>query len=523
MPVKVRDLLEMSSLGLRLAVGRAGTARAIRWVHTSELADPTEWLSGGELLLTTGMGLRGSPDLQRAYVERLVEADLAGLGLGLGFEFEAVPEPVREVGEQTGFPIVEVPYPVPFIAISEAVLQRFTEERLRDAEMSVEIHERLTKMVTEGAGPERVLTEVVKLASGWAALFDLRGEVVAAAATPGVAVPHPDKVWADLPSGLTTRRGPATAGLTSPEGTRVALAVTTGPEGRPEAALVFGRTGRLEQRDRIVVHHAVSVLGLLLASRRAIAEAERRLAGDVLSEAFSGASTGAELERRLDLAGFGPADRLTVLVVEGSGEAMDLDKLAWAVDASTGARTRPARVGIVGQKVAALVAHEDPAGLAATVLEEIKEMVASPNKPSLRIGVGQTVTSAEVRSSYLTAVFALRSAPAEKAVALQRDLGSYAFLLGAQRGGELEPFVRSVLGPLIDRDHLRSSHLVDSVRAYIEAGGRWEQGAEDLGIHRHTLRYRVRQAEDLLARDLADPEDRLEVWLALKAAEVLRE
>jgi PucR family transcriptional regulator, purine catabolism regulatory protein len=80
-----------------------------------------------------------------------------------------------------------------------------------------------------------------------------------------------------------------------------------------------------------------------------------------------------------------------------------------------------------------------------------------------------------------------------------------------------------VLGPLVDRDNQKSSELVASVRAFIEAGGRWEPGAEKLGVHRHTLRYRVRQAEELLGRDLSSAEDRLEVWLALKASDLLGE
>jgi PucR family transcriptional regulator, purine catabolism regulatory protein len=79
------------------------------------------------------------------------------------------------------------------------------------------------------------------------------------------------------------------------------------------------------------------------------------------------------------------------------------------------------------------------------------------------------------------------------------------------------------LGPLMDRDQAKSSELVASVRAFIESGGRWEPGAEALGVHRHTLRYRVRQAEELLGRDLSSAEDRLEVWLALKAADLLGE
>ena len=54
-------------LDVRLVAGEAGLENAVRWVHISELEDPTPWLSGGELLLTTGMGLL-DPDRQREFV-----------------------------------------------------------------------------------------------------------------------------------------------------------------------------------------------------------------------------------------------------------------------------------------------------------------------------------------------------------------------------------------------------------------------------------------------------------------------
>ena len=522
MTVTVKELLDMPRLGLRLAAGAKGLNRPIRWVHTSELPDPTPWLSGGEMLLTTGMGLQGSADVQTAYIDRLVSAKLAGLGLGLGFGFEEVPTPVVEAADRAGFPVLEVPYPVPFIALSEAVLSRLTEERLRDAEMSVEVHERLTKMVSRGSGTSDVVDEVVRLVSGWVLLFDVRGRLVASSSSPHDSVPDPEKVWADLPLGLTARGGPSTAGITTPDGTSVALAVTTGAEARPEAVLVFGRPGRLEQRDRIVVHHAASVLGLLLASRRAISEAERRVSGDLLTDALGGRLEDSELERRLELVGFDPNERVTALVLEnGDAPKVLADEVAWAVEAAAGSATGSVRVGVVEDRVVALVDDEDPSRLARSLLTEVTDLLGA-GAGIVRAGVGETVPPREVRRSYLSAVLALRGAP-EKLVALPSDLGSYGFLLGAQRSGALEAFVRSVLGSLQDRDRLRSSNLVESVKAYIEAGGRWEQGAERLGIHRHTLRYRVRQAEELLQRDLSNAEDRLEVWLALKAAEVLEE
>ena len=525
MPVSVNDLLKMPSLGLKLVDGSAGADRPIRWAHTSELPDPTPWLSGGELLLTTGMGVQNSNEARDLYLKRLIDADLSGLGFGLGFGFDSVPEEIIRLGNDRDFPVLEVPYAIPFIAISEAVSSRLGEDRLRDAQMSVEVHDRLTSMVTSGAGPIDVLEEIVQLAPGWTYLFDPRGGVTGAAQSLGFDAPDAKEVWTTLPPGILAANGPSTAGQSGPRGTSVALAVNAGGSRRPEGVLVFGKHARLEQRDRIVVHHAVTVLGLLLSSRRAIIEAERRVAGDVLSEAFAGRLDGDELGRRLELVGFGASDPLTVLVVEqGDAVDADVDDLAWAVDAAAGARAQAARVGISKGKVAALVNHANPEELAKTVAAEVSETLnGDRGRPPVRIGVGETVQVPRIRDSYISALFALRAAPDAKPIASPRDLGSYGFLLGAQPRGVLEGFVRSVLGPLIDRDRLKSSQLVESVRSFIEAGGRWEQGAEGLGVHRHTLRYRVRQAEELLGRDLTEAEDRLEVWLALKAAEILDE
>ena len=63
----LRDLIR--DLDIRLVAGEAGLDRPVRWVHISEIADPTPWLSGGELLLTTGMNL-AEPEAQRAFVEK---------------------------------------------------------------------------------------------------------------------------------------------------------------------------------------------------------------------------------------------------------------------------------------------------------------------------------------------------------------------------------------------------------------------------------------------------------------------
>ena len=80
----------------------------VRWVHISELADPTPWLSGGELLLTTGMAL-DSAKAQRDFIARLADHGLAGLGFGTGFAHEKVPEALIEAAKRARLPAVRGP------------------------------------------------------------------------------------------------------------------------------------------------------------------------------------------------------------------------------------------------------------------------------------------------------------------------------------------------------------------------------------------------------------------------------
>src|SRR5438093_1004410 len=105
MALTVEDLLKTAGLDIRLVAGSAGLGGAIRWVHVSELEDPTPWLKGGEILLTTGMGVGKTPGQQRAYLDRLRRAGLVGLGFGTGFSFKAVPRPLAQAADRAAFPV----------------------------------------------------------------------------------------------------------------------------------------------------------------------------------------------------------------------------------------------------------------------------------------------------------------------------------------------------------------------------------------------------------------------------------
>jgi purine catabolism regulator len=118
----------ISELGLELSSGRSSAKVHVRWVHITELVDPTPWLKGGELLLTTGLQLEG-PKVQHELVRRLAEHEIAGLGFGTGFAHKKVPAALVNAARKLDFPVFEVPYELPFIAITERVFAQLVDER----------------------------------------------------------------------------------------------------------------------------------------------------------------------------------------------------------------------------------------------------------------------------------------------------------------------------------------------------------------------------------------------------------
>ncbi len=126
MELTVASLID--ELGLELASGHEAAQAHVRWVHSTELSDPTPWLRGGELLLTTGIQLDG-PKSQRELIERLADHRIAGLGFGTGFKHKRMPAALVTAARKRSFPLFEVPYELPFIAITERAFAQLVNER----------------------------------------------------------------------------------------------------------------------------------------------------------------------------------------------------------------------------------------------------------------------------------------------------------------------------------------------------------------------------------------------------------
>ncbi len=109
--ITVRRALELPGLraGLPEVVACADRLdRTVRWVHAGEVPYIASLLKGGELLLTTGLGLGSRPAEQRVFVRRLAERGIAALVVELGSRFDRLPATIVETARAAGLPLVQL-------------------------------------------------------------------------------------------------------------------------------------------------------------------------------------------------------------------------------------------------------------------------------------------------------------------------------------------------------------------------------------------------------------------------------
>jgi len=509
----------LRELELDVVAGEAGLDRAVRWVHISELEDPTPWLSGGELLLTTGLQLGDA----RAYVTRLADHGLTGLGFGTGFSHATVPEELCAAAAERGFPVFEVPYEVPFIALTEKAFSHLVNEQYAVLRRALSQHERLERVVLSERGLEGLAGELAAMIEGPALIFDGRGELLARRGEAPVAA-----LSAELRERVRAggRRGFVPGGL-GPGA--LALPVARAPHDArgdappPEAWLVAARAGGpLSELDRLTLHQAVTIVALELLRRRVVDDTERRLAGDVMSALVSGELAGPELARRLEPFGLRGRAGALVLAPSRSARGAAEEELAQAVREEAGGGL----VAASGRFVCALLPAGGDDELFA-LAERLHARVARVAGEPVPAGAGRTVAPGELRRGFHEARCALEArelalnGSGALALATYRDLGSFQLLLSLQDADALRLFCDSILAPIEESEGAYGGELMRSLEAFIECNGQWERAAKALFCHRHTLRYRIRRVEELTGRSLDSARDRIDFWLALRGRELV--
>ncbi|MET7984610.1 PucR family transcriptional regulator [Streptomyces sp. NPDC005281] len=164
-----------------VVAGAGHLDRSVRWVHVAEAADVGVMLSGGEMVLTTGVLLAGDPDAQAEYIRSLHRAEAAAVVLGLGRAFPAPPDVMRRAAERCGLPMVVLHRPFPFAELTEEVQSRLVRHKFAAVSLSEAVRTALTGLITTGAPLQHLLDEIAVHAACPVVVTNLAHRVLATA------------------------------------------------------------------------------------------------------------------------------------------------------------------------------------------------------------------------------------------------------------------------------------------------------------------------------------------------------
>lgn len=488
MAPSLRQLLAEPGLGVALVTGEERLDETVRWVATNEHSDPTPFLQGGELLLTTGIKLPRTAERMQEYTDRVAAAGAIALGLGLGLGHETVPPRLVHAAERSGLALLEIDEPTPFVAVSKALSDLIAREQQAEAVRITQAQRELARAAVRD-GAAGVTRTAARLVRGWAVVLDRTRS--AEHAEPAEAA-HRVTALEQALSRVTTGQ---VAAQTLVDGEEHISVQTLTVSGRVRGYLVCGTRHRPGGAERAILGLATALLSI--ARDRQVAGYRTRHTA-MLRLLRQGTVTDPDL-----LADLGSTVlRRPLQVLAATGPAPEVRALAEEIDDLPAAQA----LGAITED--RLLAVLDP-GQVEGVLRRARE------RPQLRCGVSEVLPPTQ------TAV-AIHQAERTLAVSLRRDehtvthaetMAGPASLVDPD---DADAYARRLLAPLVEHGERTDVDLVGTLEVWLRHHGLYEPAAAELGIHRHTLRHRVRRVEQLLARPVDDPDTRMDIWFALR-------
>ncbi len=488
-PVSLSWLLDRRDLGLRQLAGPTEGVE-IAWAHPVELVDPTPWISGHELIMTTGLRLPRSARELDAYVERLADKGVAALALGTGVHLATTPAALIRSCEERALPLIEVPLPTPFVAVSRSIADELANRQLEDLRRSVDHQKRATRAALRRGVPGVV--DVLHRELGvQAVLFDEHGGVIAET---------PDS--ASMVAAVRRRR----------ERARIGNLIFDAAHGVIEMQSVPGRTSgrgsfavasaaQLNSGERVLLNQAVSLISLLMDRPGELVDAHREVGAIVFDLLLAQAPAATPL-----LSGFGIGADEPVRVIWIGMRARELSARVAQTLADLGL---PHLVTEHEDGLAVLVRSVDGEPAAAALADKI------PRRAGTIVGLGRESRPDQTPAALASARQALGATPGHDRVARFDDLTLRSVLTEDAVRERLIALIPPALADLLESGASRDQELVASLTAYVEHNGAADPAARARGIHRHTLRGHVQRVEELTGLSFEDPETRTMTHLAL--------
>lgn len=549
MAVTVEQILKLNALSqARVLSGARGLDHAVTSVTVGEVPDIAEWLSGGEIVMSTMFALTNDTDRQRDFCRRIMAAGAAALFVKPKRFVGAFPLDILEIAEKRGFPIVEVPQEVRWTRIMQEAMEVLIDRQASLLEKSQEIHRQLLEVVISGGGWSDVASAAARLIEKPVLVLDVALEALGVSG---------DFAW---PEGEVHRlldsaqvrsqfeslsRSPSKLMHLVQDGVPPLFAV---PIVVSHSCLgyVCTITDRpvLEEMEKVALEHAATVAAVEMARDQVRFETEVRLKGDFVDDLIGGRfSSEDSLLRRASFLGCDISHGATVLVADVDEFEKTMTDRRLTEDEVQRLKAR------LFNRCTRLVSEMEPNSLVS--LKSDRVIVFLPGESAVEQKAIERLTArlqsraretADLSvsvgvSRFMPELSGLRRAFEEALAALKvgrklqgagsvmhfDGVGSYKLLLSIWEHDpdELRGLYAETIDPVDRYDRQNDSQLLKTLATYLANDENLSKTAEDLYAHRHTIRYRLQKIGEITGLSVFKTEEKERLGLGLKAKSLL--
>lgn len=510
----LRELLAAPALRLRLLIEPPGSLdRELRRVWTTDLLWPSQYLSGGELVIS-GLVWRRSPGDSEIFVKALHDAGAAALAAGNAL-LGSVPDDLVDACRRHQLALIEVPTEVSFADVTEHVVGAVNAERGDRLSATLGRQRGLLSAAASGSS-------LVQLA---ASVSREIGQPLRVLSTTGRAI-----VPGSTPLAPTTLDAVTRAFLRAER----LLVVAAGSRKTPYSLFIVG--GGLEHRltSWIVVAEgnwtewpaetveSVRELAAIAALDRVRRDEGLHAVGHLAQEVLDLAESGdnpVQMHLRMRQCGL-DATRPVVALVARHGDRDGRPDIARAVLEDVAAGYGQPVVGRDREGTAAALVPAAGGDTASAVTAAIRRLAPGLERDQLSLGISEAspvggLSGALDQARYARAVAQRRGSGVR--VVSAEGLTSSVLMLATVPDAVRRMFTSRVLGPVLEHDKRTDADLLGTLQAFLDCSCSWSRAAELLHLHVNTVRYRIERVEELTGRDLANIEDRVDMFLALRS------
>ncbi|WP_057762148.1 PucR family transcriptional regulator [Cytobacillus praedii] len=495
--ITLSELLRLPVLKeAKVISGEKGLNRMVKFVDIMEVPDVQGWLREGELLLTTAYSIRHDPTLLPKLVEELAKANAAALAIKPERFLHDMPIEMLQMSNNYHLPIIQLPNNIPYMDITNAVMEQIIDKQGSLLRRSEEIYKRLTTLVLENQGIQAVADNVAGLLKSSIWLVDKSGETI---------VQSPSDT-ADKLSSQTKFWN---------------ITVDKQVEGR-----LFIEKEALDELELICVEQARLVFSLELMRRKTALETEKKIRGDFIDELLSGLPLSKQvIINKGSQLGFNSEVDWEIAVIESDSESISLfiDKVTVLIHQESQKLRVKSHVHRQGDKYILLLASKsldaDPKHQSNLSFCWNEILIPFMNDwKGIRLGLGGKTQLWNINRSYLEAKKALMIGARmnlNPRLFTYEEIEILDLLIDASEYVDMDAYVEKRIGHLYKYDQENGMDLLPTLYHYLSTGGSLIETAKRLFIHRNSVKYRIDRIKQLSDIDLDNHQKRFEYYYCL--------